>query len=43
MRGPCIRRQFGFENFLNNRIARLRNSLICDDLVSPGYLGSKII
>ena len=43
MRGPCIRRLFGFDNLLNNRIARRCDSLICEYLVSPGYSGLKII
>ena len=43
MRGRYIPRLLRFENFLNNRIARLRNSLICIDPESPGYLGLTII
>ena len=43
MRGLRVPRILGFKNVLNNRIARGRNSLICDNLVYPGYSGLKII
>ena len=43
MRGPRISSLLGYKNYLNNRAARLRNSLIYIDFPSPGYLGLKII
>ena len=43
MRGPLIPWLLGFKHYSNNRIARLRNSHIRVDPVSPNYLGIKII